>query len=184
MLLYELKHDLNAYLANLEPDLPQSLAEVIAFNEENSHKVMPFFGQEHFVKAQAKGPLTEEAYKRYLALNRRLTQEEGIDALLKQHTLSALVAPSNGPAWTTDLLNGDRYLGSSSSPAAVAGYPNLSVPAGYVHGLPVGISWFSTAYQEPTLLKLAYAFEQATLTRQPPQFLATASLEQNELAGV
>lgn len=176
VLLYELKHDLNAYLANLQPDFPRSLEEVIAFNEKNSNEVMPFFGQEHFLKAQAKGPLTDEAYRRCLALNHRLTREQGIDALLKEHDLSALVAPSNGPAWTIDLLNGDRYLGSSSSPAAVAGYPNISVPAGYAHGLPIGISFFSAAYQEPTLIKLAYAFEQASKVRKPPQFLATTSL--------
>lgn len=173
VLLYEFKADLNAYLAGLGPHAPvKSLAEVIAFNEAHAAQVMPFFGQELMQMAQEKGPLTEQAYQDALANNHRQTRELGIDAVLQAHQLDAIVAPSGGPAWVTDWVNGDHYGGGSSSPAAVAGYPSISVPAGFVFGLPVGISFFSTAYQEPTLLKLAYAFEQASLARRPPQFLS------------
>jgi amidase len=177
VLLYEFKHDLNIYLRGLGPDAPvQSLADVIAFNERNKDRVMPYFGQEHLLKAQAKGPLSEPAYREALARNHRLTRDEGIDATLKRHRLDAIVAPSNGPAFTTDVINGDHSLGGSSSPAAVAGYPNITVPTGFVYGLPIGISFFSTAFQEPTLLKLAFTFEQATKVRQAPKFLASVEL--------
>jgi amidase len=173
VLLYEFKHGLNAYLKELGPEAPlQSLADVIAFNEQNKAKVMPYFGQEHLLKAQAKGPLSERAYRKALEHNHRLTRDEGIDATIKRHRLDAIVAPTNGPAWTTDLINGDHSLGGSSSPAAVAGYPNITVPAGFVNGLPVGISFFSTAFQEPTLIA-CFRFEQATMVRQAPKFLAS-----------
>jgi amidase len=177
VLLYEFKHDLNIYLRGLGPDAPvRSLEDIIAFNERNKDRVMPYFGQEHLLKAQAKGPLSEPAYREALAHNHRLARDEGIDATLKRHRLDAIVAPSNGPAFTTDVINGDHSLGGSSSPAAVAGHPNITVPAGFVYGLPIGISFFSTAFQEPTLLKLAFAFEQATKVRQAPKFLASVAL--------
>ena len=176
VLLYEFKAGLNAYLQGLGPDAPvRSLGEVIAFNETHAESVMPYFGQEHLIQAQSKGPLSEPAYLGALARNHRLARAEGIDAVLKQHGLEAIVAPTNGPAWTTDLVNGDHVSGGSSTPAAVAGYPNLTVPAGFINGLPIGLSFFSTAYQEPTLLKLAFAFEQVTKHRQPPQFLASVT---------
>ncbi|CAN5896566.1 amidase [soil metagenome] len=172
VMLYEYKHGLNAYFESLGPDAPvKSLEEVIAFNKKNSGKIMTYFDQLHLEKAAKKGPLTDETYLKALRDNHRLTRAEGIDATLEKHKLDALVAPSNGPAWTTDPINGDRYLGSSSSFAAVAGYPNLTVPVGYVSGLPVGISFFSAAYREASLLKLAYALEQATQVRRPPQFV-------------
>jgi amidase len=153
-----------------------SLEEVIAFNEQNRERVMPYFGQEIMLKAQEKGPLTDEAYLDALATNHRLARDEGIDATLGEHQLDAIIAPSGGPAWLTDPVNGDRGVLGCSGAAAVAGYPHITVPAGYVHGLPVGISFFAGAYQEPTLLKLAFAFEQATKVRRPPQFLPTADL--------
>jgi amidase len=169
VLLYEFKHGLNAYLQGLGPDAPvRSLEDVITFNEQPSDRVMPYFGQEHLLRAQAKGPVSERAYREALARNHRLARAEGIDAALGRHRLDAIVAPTNGPAWTTDLINGDHASGGSSSPAAVAGYPNITVPAGFINGLPVGLSFFSTAFQEPTLFKLAFAFEQATKVRRPP----------------
>jgi len=172
VLLYELKADLNAYLAALGPGAPvHSLQEIIDFNEHNRDKEMPFFGQDLFLKAEAKGPLTEKAYRDALEKNHRLTRSEGIDAVMEANHLDALVAPTGGPAWLTDLVDGDHGLGGSSNLAAVAGYPNINVPAGSVFGLPVGISFFGRAYSEPTLIKLAYAFEQATRLRQQPQFL-------------
>jgi amidase len=147
-----------------------SLEELIAFNERNKDKEMPFFGQELFTQAQEKGPLTDKAYLDALERCRRLSRLEGLDALLDRHQLDAVVAPSGGPAGKTDPVYGDRSVGGSSSPAAVAGYPSITVPAGFVFGLPVGISFFGRAYSEPTLLKLAYAFEQATRVRRPPTF--------------
>jgi len=171
VMLYEFKADLNAYLAALGPGAPvHSLEEIIAFNERNKDKEMPFFGQELFLQAQEKGPLTDKAYLDALERCRRLSRQEGLDALMDRHQLDAIVAPSGGPAGKTDPVCGNRGVGGSSSPAAVAGYPSITVPAGFVFGLPVGISFFGRAYSEPTLLKLAYAFEQATRVRRPPTF--------------
>jgi amidase len=177
VLLYELKADLNAYLAALGPDAPvHTLKEIIEFNERNREKEMPFFGHDLFVKAEAKGPLTEKEYLDALEKNHRFTRQEGIDVVMEKFRLDALVAPTGGPAWLTDLVDGDHDSGGSSTPAAVAGYPNINVPAGFVFGLPVGISFFGRAYSEPALLKLAYAFEQATRHRRAPRFLPTVDL--------
>jgi amidase len=174
VLLYEFKHDLNKYLAELGPKAPfRSLKEIIEFNEKNRSREMPYFGQDLFLKAEAKGPLTSPDYLKALEKNRRLSRTHGIDAVIAKDRLDAIVAPTGGPSWTTDLVNGDHFGGGSSSPAAVAGYPAVSVPAGFIHGLPVGISFFGTAYSEPTLIKLAYAFEQATRHRRAPGFLPT-----------
>ena len=137
---------------------------------------MPYFGQELFLKAEAKGPLTSKEYLDALKLCRRMSRKEGIDATMKKYKLDALVAPTDSPAWLTDLIDSDHFLGGSSTIAAVAGYPSITVPAGFVFGLPVGISFFGRAWSEPTLLKFAYAFEQTTHSRKPPKFLATAEV--------
>jgi amidase len=172
--LYELKADLNAYLARLGPGAPvHTLQDIIDFNERNRQKEMPYFGQDMFLKAQTKGPLTEKEYGDALAKNHQLARTEGIDALMDQRQLDAIVAPTGGPAWLTDLINGDHFAGGSSNAAAVAGYPNINVTAGFLSGLPVGISFFGRAWSEPTLIKLAYSFEQATKARQAPKFLAS-----------
>jgi amidase len=172
--MYELKADLNAYLARLGPGAPvRTLQDIIDFNERNRQKEMPYFGQDMFLKAQAKGPLTEKEYVDALAKNHQLARTEGIDAVMDQHHLDAIVAPTGGPAWVTDLINGDHFAGGSSNAAAVAGYPNINVTAGFLSGLPVGISFFGRAWSEPTLIKLAYSFEQATKARQAPKFLAS-----------
>jgi len=176
VLLYELKADLNAYLANRPGAKVGSLEELIAFNEHNRDTEMPYFGQDVFIKAQAKGPLTSKEYLDALEANHRLSRKEGIDGVMDKFHLDAVVAPTGGPAWLTDLVNGDHVAGGSSNAAAVAGYPDITVPAGYVFGLPVGISFFGRAWSEPTLLKLAYGFEQATKARKPPQFLPTVKL--------
>ena len=178
VLLYELKADMNSYLAKLGAGAPiRTLKEIIDFNEKNQDREMPFFGQDLFIKAEAKGPLTEKAYLDALDQNHRRWRTEGIDALMDKFHLDAIVAPAGGPAWTTDLVNGDHDTGGSSGPAAVAGYPNICVPAGFVFGLPIGISFFGRAYTEPTLIRLAYAFEQATKMRQAPKFLPTLPLK-------
>ncbi len=177
VLLFELKADLNTYLKGLGPNAPvHSLKEVIDFNERNRDKEMPYFGQELFIKAEAKGALTSKAYLAALAKNHRMSRTQGIDAVMNKHRLDAIIGPTGGPAWPTDWINGDHFGGGCSTPPAVAGYPNINVTAGYVFGLPVGISFFGRAWSEPTLIKLAYAFEQITKHRKPPQFLATADL--------
>ena len=177
ILLYEFKAGLNAYLEGLGPSARvRSLADVIAFNEREKEREMPFFGQELFLQAQKKGPLTQAAYKRALATCRSRSRTLGIDALLRKHRLDAIVAPTGSPAWPTDLINGDHLLGASSTPAAVAGYPSITVPAGYVHGLPVGMSFIGGAWSEARLIGLAYAYEQATKHRRPPALEPTIVL--------
>jgi amidase len=177
VLLYEFKDGLNQYFATLGPDSPiRTLADVIAFNEAHAAQELPFFGQELMVRAQAKGPLTEQAYLDARATCLQVTRAEGIDALLARHKLDALVSLTAGPAWMVDPVNGDAYTGGSSSPAAVAGYPSVTVPAGEYHGLPVGISFYGAAWTEARLLALAADFEAATKARRAPQFLPTGSV--------
>jgi amidase len=175
VLLYELKTDLNAYLA-ARPGAPASLKEIIDFNEKNKDKEMPYFGQDIFLKAESKGPLTSEEYSGALEANHRLSRKEGIDAVMDQFKLDAIVAPTGCPAWVTDWINGDHAPGGSSNAAAVAGYPDITVPAGFVFGLPVGISFFGRAWSEPTLFKIAYGFEQMIKARKGPQFLTAVRL--------
>jgi amidase len=172
--MYELKADLNDYLAGLGPNAPvRTLKDIIDFNDRNRQKEMPYFGQDLFLKAEAKGPLTEKAYIDALDKNHQLARTEGIDAAMDKYHLDAMVAPTGGPAWLTDLVNGDHVAGGSSNAAAVAGYPNINVTAGFISGLPVGISFFGRAWSEPTLIRLAFAFEQTIKARQAPRFLAT-----------
>lgn len=174
VLLYELKSDLNAYLAALGSRAPvHALADVIQFNERHREREMPYFGQELFLQAQEKGPLTSPAYIKARNKCRGLSRSLGIDAVMKKHRLHALVAPTGNPAWPTDLVNGDHFTGSSSTPAAVAGYPSISVPMGFVYGLPVNLSFFGRPWSEPTLIRIGFAFEQATKHRRPPRFLPT-----------
>src|SRR6266705_2191839 len=178
VLLYEFKTDLNNYLASLGPRAPvKSLKEIIDFNEQYRDREMPYFDQDLFIKAQAKGPLTDKAYRDALAKNHRMSRKEGIDFVMDKNKLDALIAPTGGPAWPTDWVNGDHFAGGYSTASAVAGYPHITVPAGYVFGLPVGISFFGRAWSEPTLIKFAYAFEQATKIRRAPRFLPTAKLD-------
>jgi amidase len=178
--MYELKADLNAYLANLGPNAPvKTLKDIIEFNDRNRQKEMPYFGQDLFIKAEAKGPLTEKPYLDALEKNRQLARIDGIDATMDKYRLDAIVAPTGGPAWLTDLVNGDHVAGGSSNSAAVAGYPNINVTTGFISGLPVGISFFGRAWSEPTLIRLAYAFEQTTRARQAPRFLPTIGDGQN-----
>jgi len=173
---YELKADLAAYLARRGNTSVKSLKDVIVFNERNRDREMPYFGQDIFLKSEQKGPLNTKEYLDALALNQKLSRAEGIDFIMDKFKLDALVAPTAGPAWLTDLINGDHAAGGSSSAAAVAGYPNINVTGGYLWGLPVGISFFGRAWSEPMLLKIAYSFEQLTKVRQKPRFLPTIEI--------
>jgi amidase len=177
VLLYELKHDLNLYLAEFARDARvKTLEDVIAWNETHMDQEMPYFGQDLLIKAQAKGPLTDAVYVDALAKCKKLGRDEGLKAILDKERLDAIVAPTVNPAWPIDLVNGDHFLGASSTAAAVAGYPHITVPAGYVFGLPVGLSFMGAPFSEAKLIKLAYAYEQATRLRRPPRFLPTAEL--------
>jgi amidase len=177
VLLYEFKADLDAYLASLgEKAKVKTLADVIAFNRANREREMPFFGQEIFLKAEEKGGLATPAYREALSKCARLSRAEGLDAVLGKHGLDALVAPTGAPAWMIDPVSGDHFVGGDSTPAAVAGYPTVSVPMGFVFGLPVGLSFIGQAWSEPALVRLAFAYEQATRQRRPPRFLPTATL--------
>jgi amidase len=176
VLLYEFKDGLNRYLTRLPSGSPaRTLKELIAFNERNRDREMPFFAQELFVQAEAKGPLTDAAYLKARADCVRLSRQEGIDALLAKHKLDAIVSLTSGPAWFIDHVNGDTDTGNCTTPAAVAGYPHMTVPAGFYRGLPIGLSFFASAWSEPTLIKLAYAWEQQMNARRKPGFLASAA---------
>ena len=175
VLLYELKSDLNRYLSTAGGPV-KTLSDVIAFNDAHRTEEMPYFGQELFVDAEAKGPLTDKAYIEALRRSQRLARSEGIDAAMNADSLDAIVAPTAGPPWVVDLANGDHFTGGSSTPAAVAGYPSICVAMGMSFGLPVGMSFISRPWSEATLIRLAYAYEQATKHRKPPRFLPTADV--------
>jgi len=176
VLLYELKADLNSYLAAVSPRSGvKTLEDVIRFNEQQREREMPYFGQELFIQAQAKGPLTSPAYIRARNKCRDLARTRGIDRVMSRNRLDLLVAPTGSPAWPTDLINGDHFTGSSSTPAAVAGYPSISVPMGFAHDLPVNISFIGRAWSEPTLIRAAFAYEQGTKHRRPPRFLPSVT---------
>ncbi|HTR19658.1 MAG TPA: amidase [Gemmatimonadales bacterium] len=176
VLAYEFKHDLELYLAALGPGSPKTLADLIAWNTQHKDQELPYFGQETFEKSQAKGPLTDQAYLDALAKSKNLSQAQGIDAVMDKNKLDALVSPTDASPSLIDLVNGDHWLGGSSTPAAVAGYPHVTVPGGFVFGLPVGISFYGRAWSEGLLIKLAYAFEQATKARRQPTFRASVDL--------
>ena len=167
VLYYEFKADLNRYLEQSGAPV-DSLAAIIRFNEANAERVMPIFGQEHMLAAEARGPLSEPEYEKALAASGAAMREE-LTAVMDEHDLDALVAPTNGPAWMTDHVNGDNYQVGSSSFAAVSGFPNITVPAGFIAGLPIGLSFIGRAFAEKDLIEMAYAFEQATLVREPPE---------------
>jgi amidase len=170
VLLYEFKADLNKYLQE-HPNAPvKSMAEIIEFNKNNADTEMPWFDQEIFIEAQGKGDLTTEEYLTALKESKKWAGKEGIDKVMKEHKLDAIIAQTNGPAWSIDWVNGDNFSGGSSSPAAISGYPNITVPMGFVKGLPLGISFFGKAWTEPKLIEIAYAFEQATKHRKAPGF--------------
>jgi amidase len=171
VLLYEFKADLNSYLAARPNGKVKTLKDIIDFNEKNKDREMPYFGQEIMLMAEKKGSLKSSKYLAALAKNHRLSRLEGIDATMSKHRLDAIVCATGNPAWPTDLVNGDHFTGGSSTPAAVAGYPHITVPAGFASGLPVGISFFGGAWSEPKLISIAYAFEQATKHRKPPKFI-------------
>lgn len=175
LLEYEFKADLNAYLAGLGPNVRvKSLADVIEFNEQHADLELPYFGQERMIASQARGPLTDPEYLNAMSTIQRANREDGIDRLVREHNLDAIVAPTRDIPWPTDHIKGDRSDGGSSAgPAAIAGYPDISVPMGFVSGLPVGVSFFGRAWSEPTLIKVAYAYEQVTQHRRAPAFAET-----------
>ncbi|MBC7898355.1 MAG: amidase, partial [Cytophagaceae bacterium] len=176
VLLYELKADLNAYLATLGPSAPyKTLADLIKFNEENKATEMPYFGQETFIAAEAKGSLASPEYKKALARCGALSRTQGLDKAFAGGKVDVLIAPTGGPAWLTDLVNGDHFGGGSSTASAVSGYPAITVPAGHVFGLPVGVTFMGPAWSEGKLVRYAYAFEQATKVRKAPTFAAHAA---------
>lgn len=180
VLFYEFKADLNKYLASLGGSSSvHTLLDVIRFNDAHKDRELRYFGQEIMLTAQDKGPLTEAKYTAELARNHRFSREEGIDLTMTKYTLDALMAPTGGPAWVTDLVNGDGGTAMAPGPStvtSVAGYPHITVPMGFARGLPVGLSFFGRAWSEPTLIKLAYAYEQATRHRRPPAFAASADV--------
>ena len=179
VLQFEFKADIAKYLASRGPTVAvHTLEDLIAFDTRERAREMPYFGQEIFIESQKRGPLTSPKYRASLATCRSLARERGIDFVLRQHHLDAIVAPTGSPAWTTDVINGDHFTGASSTPAAVAGYPSITVPAGEAFGLPVGLSFIGTAWSEPKLIALAYAYEQATKHRRPPAFAPAVSLRQ------
>lgn len=178
VLLYEFKADLQAYLAEFaSASSISNMSDVIAFNDRHHDRELQFFGQEFLQRANAKGDLDSKAYLDALANNQRYARAEGIDQVMKEHQLDALVAPTGGPAWLNDFINGDHAGAGFSTPAAVAGYPHITVPAGMLHGLPIGLSFVGAAYAEPTLIRLAYAYEQATRLRQAPRYPRSVSLQ-------
>ena len=181
VLLYEFQSDVDAYLAEHPGIKLRSMKEIVAYNEQEKARIMPYFGQERMLEAIQCGPRTRKRYEKALEKNLRLSRK-GIDDVLAAHKLDALVTATGGPAWTIDPVNGDHYTGGFSSAAAVAGYPHITVPMGYVFGLPVGLSFFGPAWSDGLMLKFAYAFEQATLVRKPPQFLPTVDLSAPEVS--
>ncbi|RKE02060.1 amidase [Marinifilum flexuosum] len=173
VLLYEFKHDLNEYLSKCKFPIVKSLDDIIKFNEQYKDREMPWFGQEILEMANKKGDLNEKEYLEALTKSKKLSGELGIDYTLKKYNVDALMAPTNGPAWNIDLVNGDHYGGGSSQPAAVSGYPNITIPAGFVHSLPIGVSFFAEAFSEEKLIQLAYSYEQNTMHRRAPEFYST-----------
>lgn len=185
VLLYDFKADLNAYLADFGANAPvHSLADIIEFNERNREKEMPYFGQDIFLKAQEKGQRTEKAYRESLIRSRRLAREEGIDGVMDKYRLDALIGITTGPAWLTDLVDGDHDPGGVFPLAAVAGYPNVNVPMGLIFGLPVGVSFFGRAWSEGPLIRMAHTFEQATKGRKAPAFATSVELSQKLISRV
>ncbi len=180
VLLYEFKHDMNAYLSTCPPSVKtRTLEDLIRFNKENAEREMPWFGQEIFEMAQKKGPLDDPVYKNALKTMLEANRQNGIDKVIGEYNLDAIIAPTNGPSWPIDVVTGDHFLGGSSSPAARAGYPAITVPMGFVHHLPVGLTFFAKAWNEPKLIGISYAYEQATRHRRPPQFMPFINFNTN-----
>jgi len=173
VLLFEFKADLNKYLAELVSSPVRTLADIIAFNNAHANEELKYFGQELFLQAEATTGLSDPTYLKALAEDHLLSRQEGIDAVMNKYNLDALVMPSTSPAWCIDLIDGDHDLGGSSQPAALAGYPAINVPDGFSFELPVGITFMGRAFSEPTLIKLAYAYEQGSKARHKPRFLPT-----------